>query len=138
MPLVPATAHLGDDEFLQAFHSCRLSTSEFRHADHLRLAWLHLHQEPLEDALTRVRAGIQAFAAHHGLGNLYHETITTAWVRLLATHTENSFDEFLKTNESKLNPALLHCFWTPELLASQEARTGWVRPDLARLPICHA
>lgn len=137
MPLVPATAHLGDDEFLEAFHTCHLKTSEFRHADHLRLAWLHLHQEPLEDALAHVRAGIQAFAAHHGLGNLYHQTITTAWVYLLATHTEKSFDEFLKTNEQKLNPTLLHCFWTPELLASQEARRGWVPPDRARLPVCH-
>src|SRR5579862_8225062 len=59
VPLVLASAHLGDDEFLEAFHSCRLKTSEFRHADHLRLAWLHLAREPFEIALVRVRSGIQ-------------------------------------------------------------------------------
>jgi hypothetical protein len=49
---VLATADLGDEEFLEAFHSCRLRTSEFRHADHLRPAWLHLAREPFDTALS--------------------------------------------------------------------------------------
>ena len=134
MPLVLATAHLGDDEFLEAFHSCRLRTSEFRHADHLRLAWLHLAREPFETALSRVRGGIQAFAKHHNLTGLYRETITTAWVHLLATHGENSFNEFLTVNESRLTSNLLHRFWMPEILASREARSRWVPPDRSELP----
>lgn len=129
-----ATAHLSDDEFLEAFHSCRLGTSEFRHADHLRLAWLHLAREPFETALDRVRSGIQAFAKYHNLSGLYHETITTAWMHLLATHQESSFEEFLAANESFLNSNLLHHFWTREILASQEARSQWVPPDLRELP----
>jgi hypothetical protein len=94
VPLVLATAHLGDDEFLEAFHSCRLRTSEFRHADHLRLAWLHLAREPFETALVSVRSGIQAFAKHYNLTGLYHETITTAWVHLLATHQKAASKNF--------------------------------------------
>ncbi len=129
-----ATAHLGDDEFLEAFHSCRLRTSEFRHADHLRLAWLHLAREPFDTALNSVRGGIQAFAKHHNLSGLYHETITTAWVHLLATHHENSFAEFLTVNESLLNASLLHRFWTPAILAGLEARGSWVPPDRQELP----
>ena len=129
-----ATAHLSDDEFLDAFHSCRLRTSEFRHADHLRLAWLHLSREPFDTVLARVRSGIQAFAKHHGLTGLYHETITTAWVHLLATHSENSFDEFLTINEPQLSSNLLYRFWTPEILASREARSSWVAPDRRELP----
>ena len=134
MPLVLATAHLSDDEFLEAFHTCRLRTSEFRHADHLRLAWLHLAREPFETALDRVRSGIQTFAKHHHLSGLYHETITTAWVHLLATHSESSFDGFLAVNESRLSSNLLHGFWTPEILASREARSHWVPPDRQELP----
>ena len=134
MPLVLATAHLSDDEFLDAFHSCRLRTSEFRHADHLRLAWLHLSREPFETALSRVRSGIRAFAKHHNLSGLYHETITTAWVHLLATHSEKSFNEFLTVNESRLSSNLLHSFWTPEILASREARSHWIPPDRQELP----
>jgi hypothetical protein len=134
VPLLLATAHLSDDEFLEAFHSCHLSTSEFRHADHLRLAWLHLAREPFETALDRVRSGIQVFAKYHNLSGVYHETITTAWVHLLATHQESSFIEFLAVNESRLSSNLMHRFWTPEILASQEARSRWVPPDRQELP----
>jgi len=134
VPLVPASAHLADDEFLDAFHSCRLSTSEFRHADHLRLAWLHLHRENFETALHHVRSGIRAFTAHHGMMHLYHETLTIAWVGLVATHDESSFHEFLLRNEPKLTTRLLHRFWTPDLLAGQEARLRWLPPDLRQLP----
>ena len=134
MPLVFATAHLSDDEFLEAFHSCRLRTSEFRHADHLRLAWLHLARERFDIALDRVRGGIRTFAKHHNLSGLYHETITTAWVHLLTTHEENNFQEFLEVNESQLRSNLLHRFWTPEILASREARSRWVPPDRRELP----
>jgi hypothetical protein len=122
MPLVLASAHLSDEEFLEAFHDCRLKNSEFRHADHLRLTWLHLHREPLEMALANVRAGIQKFAQHHNATGLYHETITTAWVRLLSTHHGAEFVEFLIVNERRLSKELLHRFWTPELLASDKAR----------------
>jgi hypothetical protein len=134
MPLVLASAHLSDDEFLASFHACRLKNSEFRHADHLRLAWLHLHREPVEMALANVRAGIQKFAQHHNARGLYHETITTAWVRLLSTHHEAEFVEFLVANEHRLGIELLHRFWTPELLASDKARSHWVPPDRCALP----
>src|SRR2546427_6837500 len=107
MPLVLASAQLSDEEFLAAFHDCRLKNSEFRHADHLRLAWLHLHREPLEIALANVRAGIQKFAQKHNAAGLYHETITTAWVRLLSSHREPEFAEFIAANEHRLNRELL-------------------------------
>lgn len=134
MPLFLASAHLSDHEFLDAFHSCRLPTSEFHHADHLRLAWLHLHGADPETALSQVRTGIRNFAAHHGLDKLYHETITTAWVRLLATHAENSFEDFLARNQDRIGKDLLHHYWTPERLNSPEARTSWVPPDRRELP----
>jgi hypothetical protein len=132
--LVLASAYLNDEEFLSAFHGCRLKNSEFRHADHLRLAWLHLHREPLEMALANVRVGIRKFAQQNNATGLYHETITTAWVRLLSTHHEAEFGEFLVANAHRLNKELLYRFWTPELLASDKAKRQWVPPDRSRLP----
>ena len=130
-----ASSHLNDDEFLAAFHSCQLKTSEFRNADHFRLAWLHLHREPLETAVESVCAAIRNFASHYGASEKYHSTITMAWVRLLATHREPTFEEFLATNADRLNAGTLHRFWTPELLASDQARSQWVAPDLRELPL---
>jgi CDP-diacylglycerol--glycerol-3-phosphate 3-phosphatidyltransferase len=134
MSLVVASAEIGDEEFLASFHSCELPASSFRHGDHLRLAWLLLHRNPFEEAHTLVREGIRRYAAHLGVPHLYHETITIAWVKLLATHREASFAEFIAANEHRLNLDLLHRFWSPGVLDSAAARSGWVPPDKAVLP----
>lgn len=134
MGLIARSSHLADDEFLIAFHSCTLPPEQFGHADHLRLAWLHLHRATFDEALLQVRAGIQRFARYHGAEQKYHETITTAWVRLLSTHQELSFDEFLEQNQHRLSLSLLHRFWTADLLASEQAKLHWIEPDLRPLP----
>jgi hypothetical protein len=134
MSLKPASSALSDAEFLAEFHSCSLPPACFRHADHMRLAWLHLHQHPLDIAVEVVRNGIQAYTRHLQRTEFYHETITVAWVRLIASHAESSFDEFLRLNEHRLNGELLHRFWSPELLNSDIARKEWVAPDRVELP----
>jgi hypothetical protein len=65
---------------------------------------------------------------------LFHETITMAWVSLLATHHEPTFDQFVSENEHRLNRELLHRFWTPSMLDSNGARSAWLPPDRAPLP----
>jgi hypothetical protein len=132
--IVVASSELTDDEFLAAFTTCNLPPSSFRHGDHLRLAWLLLHRNPFDEARLQVRDGIRQYAAHHGRHDLFHETITAAWMMLLATHDEPSFPEFLAINEHRLNPALLHKFWTPAVLNSEAARLHWVPPDKTALP----
>ncbi len=129
-----ATAHLSDAKFLSAVSSCTLPLDQFRHGDHLRLAWLELRSRPYPAALNGVRTKIRAFAAHYGKANIFHETITIAWVALLATHQEPTFAEFLRSNEDRLGACLLHRFWSPEALASDEARSAWLAPDRDPLP----
>ena len=127
-------AHLPDDAFLEAVRSGNLPLESFHHADHLRLAWLYLHRLPWEAALQEISTNIRQFGLRHGKPHAFHETVTVAWVRLLSTHTEKTFDEFLSVNEAKLKSNLLHRFWSPELLNSPQARTSWVEPDLNPLP----
>ncbi len=135
MQLVVGSAHLDDDDFLSAFRSCKLDLSAFRHGDHLRLAWLHLHRSPVNKALDQVREDISRYASYHGVSHIFHETLTTAWVRLLATHSESSFSEFLAQNEHKLNADLLYRYWTPAALESEAARRQWLPPDIQALPV---
>ena len=135
MPLKPASSDLSDTEFLAAFHACSLPPACFHHADHLRLAWLHIHQCPLEIAIDKVCCGIRRYATHLGKPELYHETLTVAWVRLIASHDELTFDEFLRQNEHRLNGELLHLFWSPERLQSETARKEWLPPDRMQLPM---
>ena len=134
MAIVVASIRLSDDDFLDAFATCVLPSSLFRHGDHLRLAWLLLHRMPFDDALKLIREGIQRFAAHHVASHLYHETLTTAWIKLLATHREASFEDFIASNQHRLNLELLHRFWTPAILDSEAAKLRWVPPDKEALP----
>jgi hypothetical protein len=99
-----------------------------------RFAWLQLHRQCFDDALALVRSGIRKYATHHGVSHIFHETITTAWVKLLATHHEDSFAEFIRINETRLNRELLYRFWTPSALDSECARSGWLPPDREPLP----
>jgi hypothetical protein len=134
MAIVLASAHLSDEDFLAAFTSCELPLSCFRHGDHLRLAWLQLHRKPFDQALESVREGIRRYAAHHGVAHIFHETVTTAWVTLLATHHEPSFTRFIEENEFRLNIGLLHRFWTSAALDSETAKRNWLPPDREKLP----
>ena len=134
MAVIIASNHLSDEDFLTAFNSCELPPASFRHGDHLRLAWLYLHQKPFDEALKLVRGGIQRYAAHHNASHIFHETVTVAWVKLLATHREASFAEFIKENEPRLNIRLLHQFWSSDAVDSQAARRSWLPPDKAPLP----
>jgi hypothetical protein len=135
MLLQPASSALNDEEFLAAFHSCSLPPACFRHADHLRLGWIHVHRETLQEAINHVCRGIRAYAAHLGKPEIYHETITAAWVRLIASHDELTFADFLIRNEYRLNTDLLYRFWSQDLLLSQRARAEWVLPDRMQLPL---
>jgi hypothetical protein len=135
MSITIATSNLSDLAFLSAVSSRTLPLEQFRHGDHLRLAWLKLHAYPFPAALDSVRTTIRAFAAHHGKAAIYHETITTAWVALLASHDEPTFAEFLSANECLLNAKLLERYWSPQALFSSNARESWVLPDRAPLPV---
>jgi hypothetical protein len=135
MSITVATSTLSDTEFLVALDRCEIPLDQFRHGDHLRLAWLELHSKPFPFALNSVRAKIHRFASHHAKAHIYHETITTAWVALLASHDEPSFAEFLSANQYRLSAALLHRFWSPGALASDVARAEWLPPDRQPLPI---
>ena len=100
--LVLGSAALEDGQFLAGVESSTLPKACFRHADHLRLAWLRLRSLPVEEAVVKVKRDIFAYATTLGAAHIFHHTVTEAWVRLLATHHEASFVEFLSVNEERL------------------------------------
>jgi hypothetical protein len=81
---------VNDDEFLAAFESATIANSEFRHREHLRMAWLYVRREGPTIGEVRIREGIQRFAAAHGVPHLYPETLTGFWARLM-THVVEAF-----------------------------------------------
>ncbi|SRR6266545_4955682 len=144
-----------DDEFLTAFEECKLARQDWTHEAHIRMAWLYLTQLPdAESALDRVRSGIKklnaAFARQRsplcraanpkdarGLTG-YHETITAAFVAVIASRIglSEDFAAFRDHNpdlfDRKLTALLKH--YRPERLYSPTAKKEFIEPDLIPLP----
>jgi len=125
-----------DTEFLRAFENCEIATTDFRHRDHLRLTWTYLqHYGP--EAAPRMAASIRRFAAHHGKNDKYHETVTIAWMCLVADCAKSgvpSFQALIDTHPELLDKTALREFYSDSLLQSGQARTRFVPPDLKPLP----
>jgi hypothetical protein len=123
---------------VRAFEDATIPASEFTHAAHIAVALSYLDAFPPEQALERMREKIRAFATHHGVSNLYHETLTTFWMRLLEHVTATSDIELplwqrinlIVEDWTKRRPVEAH--YSTELIKSQAARDKWIPPD--RLP----
>lgn len=130
----------GDAEFLEAFEQGRVAPADFHHREHLRLAWLYVRRDGLVAAQARVRSAIQSFARAAGKPDLYHETLTLAWVALLdaglraeraSGREPATFAQFVENRPQLLDKHCLARHYRPETLDSTQARATWVPPDLS-------
>ena len=123
-----------DDELVQAFEAATLPADQFPHAAHVRVAWWYLKRYPLGEALTRFTAALKQFAARHGATGLYHETITVAYVLLiaerLATARDLSWTDFSAAYPELLarRPSILDSYYDEGTLKSARARESFVMP----------
>jgi hypothetical protein len=126
-----------DEEFVHEFFASL--PGGFHHRDHLRLAWLALGRKgDADEALPLVERAIQGYARAHGAERKYHRTLTEFWVRLVeharSTRPELDVDAFLVAFPLLLGPGLAERHWSADKLWSEDARAGWVEPDLVPLP----
>ena len=128
-----------DNEDRRVLHEILGRGEGFGQRQHVELAWRLLAMHGTDQAGDVVAAAIRQVAAAHGQPGKFHETITKSWVRCVAVHRERwpaaTFAEFLDRNPRLLDPGLLGHFYSPELLASSEARGQWVTPDRHPLPV---
>jgi adenylate kinase family enzyme len=133
------------DDFAARFQACEIPESAWTHAAHLVVGLWHVHRYGAEEALMRLRAGIRRLNESHGGVNSetrgYHETITVAYVRLLAQFLEagpvvSLPDRVATLLDSPLAAKrVLLSFYSADRLMSITARTRWVEPDLAPLAV---
>jgi pyridoxamine 5'-phosphate oxidase len=125
-----------DDEFLGLFESAALE--EFRHADHVRAAFAYVERDGPDRALPAMLAGIRRFAAAKGDPGKFHYTLTRAWLTLIVE--ARARHPHARTAAALLNAcpllaeqATIGRFYSPEVLAQDGARAGWLEPDRAPL-----
>lgn len=118
------------------FESCTLT--EFKHASHLSVALWYLARFPEHEAYARMRESLRRFAAHHN-SNLYHETITVFWLRFvrdfISRQSSDAPPHVLANRLAAASPDknLINDYYTPQRLASDEAKASWIEPDLKPL-----
>lgn len=125
-----------DDELVRAFESTDLPASDFPHEAHVRVAWCYLRASPFHIALARFATALQAFATAKRATHKYHETITVAWMALvaerLAATPDLDWSGFATAHPDLFQrPSLVTRFYSDEKLASDLARRTFVLPDWA-------
>jgi len=126
-----------DQELIDQFENCTLPGECFHHREHVRAAFLYLTRYSILDALQIFSKTLRRFAEAHGKPQLYHETITWAYVflireRMAKAGKNQSWDEFARSNPDLLvwKDGILTRYYRPETLTSNLARAVFVLPDL--------
>jgi hypothetical protein len=131
-----------DDEIyslVNEFEACSFHPSEFRHRQHLAVVLWYVANLPYADASERMKRGIQRLAARYGKTG-YHETITEFWLRMVCgflpegEHAESIAVLANQLIEKYADKNLILDYYSAELLASPEAKSDWVEPDVKPLP----
>lgn len=126
---------MDDAVFLAAFRDTSLPTSSFHHRDHVRMAWLYLRECGPVEAPARFTADLQRFAVAKGVPVLYHATITTAYLAVIAERmaatSHHTWDAFAAAFPDLLawKPGVLDRYYSPDRLWSPLARAQFVMPD---------
>ena len=128
-----------DQELIAAFEAGRSPDGGFHHAEHVRVAWVYLGEGSTVAALGRFVTSLKRFAVAQGTPNLYHETMTFAYMLLIQDRIARggrgaSWEEFAARNPElfRRKPSLLAQYYSNELLASETARESFVWPDLVK------
>jgi dihydrodipicolinate synthase/N-acetylneuraminate lyase len=136
----------GLDELAARFDRQAIPASEWNHRCHLLVGAWHVFRLGPDLALQRMRAGIRRLNQAHGTPETetrgYHETITRAYVELLAIFlggfpAETPFEARAAALlvSPLAAPDVLLRFYNRQRLLSPAARAAWVEPDCAALGV---
>lgn len=122
-----------DDDFLASLEAGTLLPAEFGHRGHLRAGFLYLRRHDFPGACVAMKRSIQSFAAALGKGTLYHETLTIAYLALIAERLaeeprELGFEPFLERYPELLSIGYFRRYYPAGELDLPEARATFVLP----------
>lgn len=119
-------------EHLHAFEAGALDPARFPHAEHVRVGYEMLSRYSFGDAIARFSRGLKLLAAKAGKPQVYHETITVAFLALINERrgpnpTEN-WSEFQTNNPDLFDKRCLEKWYGREELESDLARRTFCLP----------
>jgi hypothetical protein len=122
-----------DDAALDRFLGGMQSNEDFRHRDHVRVAYGMLARYPFAEAAHLYARQLRAIATRAGRPDAFHATVTLAFLSLVAEHrcaqTFETFGDFADANPELLDKTTLLRWYTPERLESAVARQTFLLPQ---------
>jgi hypothetical protein len=114
-------------------------SGQFRHRQHINLAFYAVRRYGMPDAVGAVCGWIRQIAEYGRAPQKYHYTVSRAWVELVAHHVAADpgcaeFATFAERNPALLDKRLLARHYRSSTLAATAARQQWVEPDLRAFP----
>jgi hypothetical protein len=122
-----------DTDFLARLEAGTLPPAEFDHRGHLRAGFLYLRRHDFPGACVAMKRAIQHFAAMLGKRTLYHETVTVAYLALIAERlaeepADLGFEAFLARYPELTSAEYFRRYYPAGELDSPEARSTFVLP----------
>lgn len=121
-------------ELLEGLRNLTLAPKFFDHEAHVKIGWLLIRENGLENAIQEVSQLIKTYAEHLGATNKYHETVTRMSMLLIderMTKEDQTFEEFIEKCPELLNDFtnLIASKYSFNVFASELARTEFIEPD---------
>jgi hypothetical protein len=137
---IPAGAHGPlDAELAEILPAITGPAGQFRHREHINLAFYAVRRYGMPDAVGKICGWIRHVAAYERAPQKYHHTVSRAWVEMVAHHVAADpdcadFGVFADANPELLDKRLLSRHYRSSTLAAGTARRSWVKPDLLPFP----
>ncbi len=120
---------------LARFARGEIPAAEFPHREHVRMAFEMLRRHDFAETVLHYSRALRAMAARAGKPEAFHQTVTIAFLALIAERMEGAqadeFAAFVRANPDLLEKSVLTRWYGPERLASEAARRTFLLPDLA-------
>lgn len=123
-------------ELLASFAALTYPLESLDHAEHVRLAWTVMAEQPLWEAIRAFRRLLLAYAEHHGAAEMYNETITCFYLlhirdRMDRLDANHGWTEFRRENPDLFCPAkeFLERWYPAGSAFAPEAKAAFHLPD---------
>lgn len=123
-------------EDIRAFEAGEVDPANFPHSEHVRLGFEMLRRFPFGETISRFSGGLKLLAAKAGKPEIYHETVTVAFLALInercALAPAQGWEAFRARNADLFDKRCLEKWYGADELGSDLARQTFCLPKLLR------
>jgi hypothetical protein len=120
---------------LERFVRGEMAPAGFAHREHVRMAFEMLRRHDFAETALHFSRALRSMARRAGKPQAFHQTVTIAFLALIAERMESGcqdFSAFERSNPDLMAKGVLSRWYGPERLASERARRTFLLPEPGR------